>query len=439
MRTGSYALIWMILTFSVAAADDWPQFRGPGGQGCSEASGLPLKWSETENITWKTPITGLGWSSPVVLGDQIWMTTADEKPASEEEAKKRLRGNSMASSLEVAASVTWRAVCVDRKTGKVLRDVKLFTLEYPAPIHQMNSYASPTPVLEPGRVYCDFGTYGTVCLDSTSGKILWERTLPIDHQVGPGSSPALYGDLLVLVRDGCDKQYITALDKKTGKTVWKTDRPPMATPIDHFRKAYSTPLVIKSGGRDQMIVPGAQWVVAYEPASGKEIWRVDYGRQFSTTSRPVFGHGMAYIGTGFIKAELWAIRPDGQGDVTKTHVAWKATRQIPKRSSPVLAGKEIYVVSDNGVATCFDAETGETRWTERMAGDYSVSPVYAGGRIYFFSQDARTTVLKPGKEYTKLAENQLEGRMLASPAFVDNAIFLRTNSHLYRIENRSQK
>ena len=435
MRLSFLVLLLLLILSLDTLADDWPQFRGPGGQGHSPAVGLPLGFGESENVAWKVPITGRGWSSPVVAGDQVWMTTAVEEAASEEEAKERVEGKMMAGSLEVARCVTLSAVCVDRSTGKLRHAVELFRVEHPDPIHGLNSYASPTPVVEAGRLYCDFGTNGTACVDTATGRIVWSLRLPLDHQVGPGSSATLHDDLLILVRDGCDLQYVTALDKRTGKTVWKTDRPPIDAKYPSLRKAFSTPLVIESGGRRQMIVPGAQWVVSYVPESGEPIWRANHKNGYSMSARPVFGHGMVYVSNGFNSNELWAIRVDGRGDVTETHVAWKADRQIPKRSSPLLVGEELYVISDSGIATCFDARSGETHWRERISGNYSASPLSVDGRIYFFSQDGKVTALKPGKEFVRLAENQIDGRIMATPAIVDRAFLLRGDTHLYRIEN----
>ena len=428
------ALLAPVLVLSAAvASDDWPQFRGPGGQGHSTAAGLPLTWSETENVAWKVAVPGRGWSSPVVLGNQVWMTTAIETAATPEERKRRLAGDKFEQVLEVAASVVLRAVCVDRTTGELVHDVELFRVDEPEPIHHLNSFASPTPVVAPGRLYCDFGTFGTACLDSATGAILWKRRLPVEHQVGPASSPILCDDLLVLVRDGCDVQYVAGLDKETGRTVWKTDRPPFDL-TDEFKKASSTPLVIEAGGRRQMIVPGAQWVVSYDPATGESLWRVDYGKGYSNIPRPVFGHGLAYVCTDGPGLQIWAIRVDGRGDVTETHVAWVVKKHCPKRTSPLLVGDALYVVSDNGVAACFDARSGQSHWQRRIAGDYFASPVYADRRIHFFSDKGKTTVLAPGKEPVILAENYLEGRIVASPAFVGRTIFLRTDTHLYRIE-----
>jgi len=289
---------------------------------------------------------------------------------------------------------------------------------------------------EPGRLYCDFGTIGTACLDAATGKILWKRHLPIEHQVGPGSSPLLYGDFLVLVRDGCHAQYITALDKKTSETVWKTNRPPMRTSSLPLRKAFSTPLVFEHKGGKQMIIPAAQWIVSYEPDAGEPLWRVDTGPTYSNTSRPVFGHGMVYVCTAYGGTKLLAIRVDGRGDVTDSHVAWTLRKQVPRRSSPLLVGDELYIVSDGGVLTCLNATTGEIHYSERLSGDNSASPLFADGRIYCHSEDGTTTVLKPGKEFVKLAENKLDGRFMASAAVSGQALYLRTDMHLYRIEEK---
>ncbi len=431
-------IFWaFVLLVCSAAADDWPQFRGPGGQGHCKASGLPLKWSETENVTWKVPVEGCGWSSPVICGDQIWMTTALVTPANPQDAKRKLDALGFpVSNAEVSARVVLKAVCVDRRSGRLLRSVRLLDVDEPLQICAVNSYASPTPVIETGRLYCDFGTLGTACLDTTTGKLLWRRDLPIEHQVGPGSSPVVYGKLLVLVRDGCDVQYVTALDKQTGEIVWKTARPPIDATYAPYKKAFSTPLVIEQAGRRQMIVMGAQWIVSYDPATGQEIWRVDTGSSFSNVSRPVFGHGLVFVATAYSDSELLAIRPDGRGNVTETHVAWTAGKQVPRMPSPLLAGNELYTISDGGVATCMDAVSGKLHWAQRLLGKCSASPLLAAGGIYFFAEDGRAAVIRPGTEFTPLAESQVDGRIKASAAVSDGALFLRSDTHLYRIEQK---
>lgn len=418
------------------AEDEWPQFRGPEGNGHSQAAGLPLKWSESENIAWKTAIPGDGHSSPVISGDQIWLTTAIVNQLSEEEQKRRLANVSNPRGLEIAGSISLRAICVDRGTGEILRNLELFHVEEPEPIHSLNSYASPTPVIEDGRVYCHFGTYGTACVETESGRIVWQdSSLNIDHQNGPGASPILWENLLIVHYDGIDQQFVAARDKTNGDIVWKVKRSGLLPQRPEHQKAYSTPQVIESNGKAQLISPGSDWVYSYDPQTGKELWRANYGQLgFSTVPRPVVGHGMVYIITSFIQSRLLAVKYDGKGDVSQTHVVWKTDRQVPKKPSALLVGDELYLVSDNGVGTCLDAKTGEMHWTERLSGQYSASPLYADGRIYVFSQEGKTLVFKPGKEYEELAENQLDAGFMASPAVAGNALFLRTETHLYRVE-----
>jgi outer membrane protein assembly factor BamB len=337
--------------------------------------------------------------------------------------------------LTVAGPVSMRLVCLNRRDGKQHYDVELFHYDVPEPLHKINSYASPTPVIEGDRIYCHFGTYGTACVDATSGKTLWTRRFEIDHMVGPGSSPILHGKLLILTCDGCDKQFIVAVDKQTGETVWKVDRPPIDTKVGDMRKSFCTPLIVKHGGREQMIVPGAQWFVSYNPQTGKELWRVNHGSGFSVVPRPVHANGIVYLCTGFAKANLWAVRIDGSGDVTETHVVWRNDRQIPLRPSPILLDGLLYVISDTGMATCFEAATGDTAWTKRIPGNYSASPLLAAGRIYFFGEDGKTTVIKPGRSFEQLAVNTLEEGCMASAAALEGALYVRTRGHLYRIES----
>ncbi|MFI5382074.1 MAG: PQQ-binding-like beta-propeller repeat protein [Tepidisphaerales bacterium] len=411
---------------SGAIAADWPQFRGPTGDGIAQAKGLPLTWSPTENIAWKTAIPGRGRSSPVILGDRIFLTTAVETNIR--------RFSEGPDAMQQAERAVIGAVCLDRATGKLIYHVDLLPLEKPGAINWLNTYATPTPVVEPGRLYCDFGAFGTVCVDSATGRILWQRSLPVDHHHGPGSSAIVHKNLLILVRDGRDQQYLAALDKQTGVTVWKTSRPPLRTPIAEFRKSFSTPLIFEAAGRTQMVVAGAQWLVSYDPETGKELWRADDGNGETAAPRPVFGNGLVYLTTGVLgsaRPQLWAIRVDGQGDVTKTHVAWKLSTQVPMVSSPLLVGQDLYIVSDDGIIACVDALTGQVLNKHRAGGSHYASPTFAEGRLYFFNRDGKATILEAGKELKPLAENQLDGPLFASPAFVDSAIYIRTDTHLY--------
>lgn len=371
------------------------------------------------------PVPGRGRSSPVILGDRIWLTTAVET-----DVRTFAEGPDR---MQQAEWVVIGVVCLDRATGKQIYHVDLLPLEKPIPVNLLNSYATPTPVVEPGRLYCDFGTFGTICLDATTGQVVWKRQFPLDHHHGPGSSAVLYKNLLILVRDGRDQQYILALNKQTGETAWKTDRPPMRTPIREFRKSFSTPLIFEAAGREQMVVPGAEWFVSYEPETGREIWRVDDEKGETVAPRPVYGRGMVYLSTGVLdgRARLWAVRVDGEGDVTQTHVAWKLPTPIGFLPSPVLVGDNLYLLGDDGFIACVDASNGAALGKYRAGGTYAASPVFAGGRIYCFSREGKAVVLRANKDLTLLAENQLDGPVFASPAFLNSAIYVRTDSHLY--------
>ena len=397
------ALAW---SGAVTQADDWPQFRGPSGQGQSAETGLPIAWSESQNVVWKTAVPGRGWSSPVVAGGRVWVTTSvDGKGAS------------------------LRALAFDVASGREAVNVEVFRLRSADLTNPKNSHASPTPIVEGDRLYVHFGAEGTAAL-TTSGEIVWTARFPYDSQHGNGGSPVLYGDLLIFSCDGSNDAFVVALDKRTGKVRWKTSR---RQPWD---QAYSTPLVIRAGDRDQLVSVGAYRAAAYDPQTGKEIWRVSYADGFSNVPRPVFGHGLVYIATGFQQPSLLAVRADGAGDVTKTHVAWTLKRGAPLTPSPLLVGDELFVVNDAGIASCLDAKTGATHWVQRLGGAFSASPVFADGRIYFLSEEGTSTVLAPGKEFRQLAAAALDGAILASMAVSERSIFIRTNTHLYRIAQR---
>ncbi len=435
-------LLWILATLghTLGARADWPQFRGPTGDGMAGAVGLPTTWSETENVVWKVPVAGLGRSSPVVLGSRIWLTTAVATPASGAKAgaksPDKKESGSKDDPIASDSGVSLQVVCLDCGSGKLLYQSEIFAIEKSAPIHPLSSHATPTPVVEPGRLYCDFGTYGTACVDASDGRALWKAHLPIDHQLGPASSPVVCRDWMVVVRDGCDAQFVAGLDKRSGRTVWRTQRPPVDAELPVLKKSFSTPLVIEVEGRQQVVVIGPHWVVAYEPATGQEIWRARHGKGYSIAPRPVYGHGMVYVCTGGYVAQLLAIRAGGHGDVSQTHVAWTATQQIPLMASPLLAGRELYFVSDNGIVSCLDALTGKPHWRERLGGNYAPSPFYADGRIYLVSREGKTTILRPGTQFVRLAENRLQATVIATPAISDRAILLRSDTHLYRIQNR---
>ena len=394
----------------IALADDWPEFRGPTGQGHAPDAAVPLEWSETENVTWKTPVEGRGWSSPVVADGRVWLTTA-------------LTDSDEGSSL--------RLLAYDVETGANTLDVEVFGSDETYLLNPKNSFASPTPVLDPNgeRVYVHFGATGTAAV-STTGDIVWRTRFPYISQHGNGGSPILHDGRLVVSIDGYDTAFLVAVDPRTGEERWRSTRP------DPVSQAYSTPIVIRVADRDQIVNVSAFRTTGHDPLTGEEIWTVGYPNGFSNVPRPVYGHGLVYLSTGFQTPALLAVRADGAGDVTRSHIAWQLRRGAPLTPSPILVGNELYVVSDFGIATCVDALTGDIHWQQRLGGNHSASPVFAGGRIYFQNEEGVTMVVAPGTEYRELARNRLDGSTLASMAVSDGALFIRTDTHLYRIDEQ---
>jgi len=395
-------LLGQLLTAPLLA-EDWPQFRGPGGQGHSSEKSLPTNWSETKNVRWKVPIPGSGWSSPAIVDGRLYLTTATEKNAS-----LRLLG-------------------IDTGSGKITLDTEVFRVKDVGPgIHAKNSFASPTVIVQGDRLFVHFGFYGTACLN-TKGEILWKQVLKYEPQHGPGGSPALFEDLLIISCDGFDAQFVVALDAATGKIRWKTPR-------GKGNQAYTTPLVISVDGQPQVISPGAHHAYAYDARTGKELWYIEYGDGFSNVPRPVYAHGLVYICSGFFQPVLFAVRPGGRGNVTKSEVAWSFPRTVPLTPSPIVVGDELYMVSDNGVATCLDAKSGKLAWQHRIGGNHSASPIFAGGKIYFLSEEGECTVVAPGTTYQEIGKSEVGERTLASLAVSGGAIYLRGDRHLFRIE-----
>src|SRR5436190_2845538 len=415
-------LLLTLLVPVMRGSENWPQFRGPDGTGNSDARGLPLHWSETRNVIWKTAIHDRGWSSPVIYGKQIWLTSA----------------NTDGRELFV--------LCIDRDTGKIIRDWKLFDVAQPQYVHPFNTAASPTPVIEEGRIYVTFGAAGTACIDTKTFRVVWERRdIECNHFRGAGSSPILFRNLLLMHFDGSDRQFVMALDKTTGETVWQTKRSidfqdldQNGKPVDDGdqRKAFSTPQVERINGRWEMISLGAKAAYSYDPFTGRELWRVEERGQHSASTRPVIGHGMIFFPTGFSAGQLFAVRTGGEGLITDTHVVWKVKRGVSNKPSILLVDDLIYMIGDTGIASCIDAKRGEQVWQQRIGGEYSASPVYADRRLWFFSEDGKTTVLKPGRVFEQVAENRLGEGFLASPAIAGKAFYLRTRTHLYRIEEK---
>lgn len=409
-----------LLFAAVIAAMQWTEFRGPQGTGIVRNAAIPERWSETENVRWKVPVHGRAWSSPVVLGQQVWLTTATPDG-------KQLY-----------------AMAFDAVTGKTIFDLKLFDVATPQFAHSFNTYASPSPVIEQGRVYVTFGSPGTAAIDAKSGKVIWERRdLECNHFRGAGSSPIIFRDLLIMHFDGSDVQYVVALDKRTGRTVWKTPRSVDFKDVEpngkikadgDFRKAFATPIIVTVGSAPVLISPGSMAAYGYDPLTGKELWRLEERTSFSASTRPVTGHGLVFYTTGFNTGQVLAVRPDGRGDVTETHVAWRSTRGAPKKPSLLLHDDLLFMVNDNGVVACVEAKTGAEVWTARLNQTYSASPISAGGRVYFFGEDGKATVIEAGRTFKVIAENILDDGFMATPAIDGNALYARTKTHLYRIE-----
>ena len=406
------ALIFCISTGATSA--DWKEFRGPTGQGESQASNLPIKWSETTNVVWKTEVPGLAWSSPVVVGGRTYLTTAVET---------------------ADQTYSLRLVCLNLESGKVNWSKELFTQEGKVQFHKKNSHASPTPIIDGNQIYVHFGPHGTAAV-SLEGEILWKQKLEYRPVHGNGGSPALAEGVLVICCDGGDKQFVVGLDKSNGEIAWRSERD--TDPKKGF--SFSTPLIINVNGQQQAVCPGSDAVFAYNPANGETIWRVDYPNGYSVTPRPVYGQGLVYVCSGFNTPVLYAIDPTGEGNVTESHVKWKIERRMPHSPSPILVGEELYVVSDKGIGTCIDAKTGEIHWQERLEGNYSASPLAANGLVYFQDENGTTVVVEAGKEFKEVARNRLgeNDRTFASYAVEGNSLLLRSESSLYRIADLSE-
>lgn len=403
--------IFFLLVSVAFAADNWPEFRGPKGDGVADSENLPVDFSDPKVLKWKTAIHDRGWSSPVVWGDRIWVTTSTEDGTKQS------------------------VLALNRHTGEILLDRVVFTTENPQEKEVSNSYASCTPAIEAGRIYVHFGSLGTACLDSETGETIWERRdLPCDHWRGPGSSPIIDDKNLYVAYDGYDYQYAVALDKQTGKTVWKKDRNiDYGTDNGDRKKAYSTACLFEHDGQRQLVMPSASDTVCYDPATGDELWRVHHGGM-NAAPRPLYKHGLVYITGGDRDRKLFAMDPSGRGEIPDGDIVWGMSKGAPYRPSQVILGDRMYIIEDKGIATCVDAKTGETIWQERIGGNYRASLLAAGGNLYCFDESGKITVFKASDKFELVAESSLPDGFQASPAVSGDSLYLRTTKDLYCFE-----
>lgn len=424
----------LLLLTTLCHAGNWPQWRGPSAQGHADAPSLPETWSETSHVAWKTPLPGRGHSTPVMWGDHLWLTTAFEKAATPEETQRRLATNTGDQPVVVLASVSLHALCVERSSGKILHDITLLEVAAPQWVHQLNSYASPTPILEEGRLYAHFGSFGTVALDTKSMQVLWKnQELQVMHENGPGSTIVLSGNHLIAHFDGSDRQFIAAFDKNTGKVAWQTARSGEMDPRPQQRKAYGTPLMVMMNGRAVVVSPAANNIYGYDPQNGRELWHIPYGALgFSMSAVPVADEQRIYFSTSYGKSQVIAL--DYAGRQTP-EVAWRNPKNAPKMCSPVLHDGLLFYIDDGGIVSCVDTKTGEAIYRERLGGKFSASPILAGGKLYFCSREGVVSTIPATKEFKILAQNTLDGSIMASPIADGGALFIRTDKALYKIGN----
>jgi outer membrane protein assembly factor BamB len=418
MKTHLITAVLFLVAATVFAGEtanesSWPQFRGPGGLGHIKGQ-IPIAWSNEKNVAWKTAIPGTGWSSPVIALGKAWLSTS---------VSTKTGGASL------------RLVGVDLKSGEIKHDVELFAVAKLPPLHGRNTPASSTPAVVGNRVIASFGTDGVGCVDAGTGKVLWRNgSLKVDYQTGAASSPVPYKDRIIFPCDGADQQFAIALDASTGKEIWKTNRTAAAKHPPDQRRAFSSALVIDDGKQVQVVIPGAQRVYSYNPDTGEELWWINYDG-FSNVPRPVFANGLVYVTTGFAAHELMAIRPDGKGDVTSTHVVWRSKKGVPSITSPVVVGISLFMISDKGVLTCLDAKTGKLKWTERLQGEYTASPLVHGNTVYVFADDGSTVLFKASDSFEQIGINHITGKIQATPAAGGGGLLLRTDTMLYLLAN----
>ncbi|WP_430972312.1 PQQ-binding-like beta-propeller repeat protein [Sunxiuqinia rutila] len=416
---GLFVLAQLLFSCAGTQPENWTHFRGSNLNGLSDSENVPIQWSETKNIAWKVPVNGVGWSSPVVFNQQVWMTTADRD------------------------GDWFSVVCFDFDSGELLQELELYRPDTVQRMHATNSYATPTPCIEKDFVYVHYGTYGTACIDTRNFEVVWSRTdLNCEHLQGAASSIILYKDLLIVHLEGTDVQNIYALNKHTGETVWQVGTPDQKAYNDVapvYRKSYQTPLIIQVNGQDQLITNRSLFAISYDPNTGKENWRVFYGED-SAVSMPLYYNGLVLVNSGWVLsqgapyfARLLAVDPTGKGDITESHVVWQTDEHVPQTSTPVIVDSLMFMVDERGTLTCLNPGNGKVHWTEKLKGHFNCAPIYAAGVIYFTNTNGETSVIKAAPEFELLAKNKLEGTFKATPAVLRGAILQRSDKYLYKL------
>ena len=435
-KPAQFVFLFLIAQTLLLSSQGWEQWRGPNGNGHAPAGEYPLEWSENKNLSWKTLLPGRGHSSPVYQGSSAWITTALESVASQEERERRANESSFpgAMGLHYLSKVEFIALQVDLKTGKIIRQIKVFEKKAPQAIHRLNSYASPSPILKNGKLFIHFGAFGNACLNSKTGQIIWKNQDPdlwIHHENGPGSTPVLWNKLMIFHLDGTDKQSVVALFQETGKIAWHRKRSGKLRENPQTKKAYATPLIVQGSNGPVLISTGADWVYGYHPETGKELWKINYGiLGFSNVSKPLRFENLFIVSTGFMKGEIHAYQMHSNHPPS---LAWKMTKGAPKKPSPIIVDGSLYVINDGGILTCLNARDGEVLWRSRLEGEYSSSPTFADGKIYISNHSGKTTVIQPGTSMKILAENQLDDGHMASFVPLRGSFLVRTEKALYRI------
>lgn len=398
------AIVYALLLFWMS--EDWSQFRGPNSDGHVRNDSVPEKWSDTENVVWKVSIPGLGWSSPVIVDGRIYLTTA----------------------VPEGEGLSLRTLCLKSDDGSVIWDKEIRRVDKAPSIHTKNSHASPTPIVDGESLFVHFGALGTARLKKKDGELEWfsnELDYPPLH--GSGGSPFLADGKLVVVCDGSVKPFVAALDASSGKVAWKTFRSVEAR-ISH---SFVTPIVAEVDGKKQVLAPGPDHFAAYDLETGKELWIVK-APGWSVVPQPTVAFGMVFYNHDYDNPELMAVKLGGQGDVTDTHVVWRMKRGAPSTPTPVLVGEDLFFVSDNGIASCVNAKTGERYWMERLGGDFSASPLHIEGKILFLDENGKATWVKAAREFEILGKNEVSGKTLATPGFDKKAMYLRTDEFLIK-------